>query len=176
MTPFGERGSGLPDGAELADAVDSFLRSRKRSPETAGFHEIQVQPGNEVQPLSLEVLETYQEEFLGKYFRNIPERATRAVIDIRTVAANFRDFFRACLGDCAQLAQLLEIDKKAAEKLISQLTLSGFADFAKKKFEAATRRSGATLPGSFEEGDNRRNADYWGYVEQIVREASEMKD
>ena len=163
MALFNDRDSGLPNPKEAVRAVESFLGHQAT--------------GRPAEILSEELIETYQEKFLMSYFRQVPTREQKQLIDIREFARSFRDHYMACVNDPTRnLSRALEITSREATRIASCLTLEGLARYANERFERASRNVGKALSGSPIEIQRRHNADYWSFVEEITKEAYEMKD
>lgn len=171
MPIFRDRDSGLPDPAKAVREVEALLRNNRQ-------HKQVSQEPRPAVLLSEELLETYQGIFLMSYFKDLPTREQKQLIDIRDIARSFRDHYMACVTDPKHLSlsQALEITSREAARIASYLTLEGLARYANERFERAVRNVANTPKGSAVEIQHRGNADYWSFVEEITKEAYEMKD
>lgn len=92
--------------------------------------------------------------------------------DIQEMAGGFKSTYEA---ERNEMLTRHTLDSKT-KRHYEDTTLESLSKLSKEQHEDFIIKSGQSLPGSKEETENRKEADMWGLIDQVVKAAAEIKD
>lgn len=138
-----------------------------------GLYAPQQQQSQEQSPASKSLKASFIEGCIITRLPQMTMRSLKESYDIRSIAEYFRWEYTSWKSNSVQA--YLEAKREAEAEIISSIIYADMTKFAKDRFDESSKESGHASPFGDRRKQMQRYADYWGWVEQVIREAEDQE-